>query len=360
LADQNITKERGIAVGLGLLAGFGIVSLHGVLPSTLGQTALAILSGLSLVEMRRLRELGARDYRQHGTSTAIWHLLTMNLMAMTYAWFMFDGYRQGSDPETPFKAFSSAAKDWMLASELIGATIGLFRSTGTNSAALQALRQNDELLEEVGSLRRTFVDATDLTTMALDGSQAATLDELAETVEAMVTIASDLPEKSELVDAFTIWVVDREKKAWRILSGRGISAKTITSFEQPLLEEVTNGKGIVANLAASKNASQMILSAKASTHEWFAADSDSVRKTEGLAAVLLRDKRGEACGALCLTTEAEGGIPSVDHPRELQRFEKVLQLWAGTFTLPVQRYFELLSEPEPEREPEPEVSHDDA
>jgi hypothetical protein len=338
---DSVTKERIIAVIAGLLIGGGLVLLHGPLPSTLGQALLAVLSCLALVEMRRLRELGARDYRQHGTATALWHLATMNLMAITYAWFMFDGYRMGVDPETTFKAFGSAAKDWMLASGLIGATLGLFRSTGTNSAALQALRQNEALLDEVGSLRRTFVDATDLTTMALDGSQAATMEDLVETVEAMVTIASDLPEKSELVDAFTIWILDREKKSWRILSGRGISAKTVTSFEQPELAKITEGKGIVANLAVSKQA-QLIVSSKASEHAWFLADASSVRKTEGLAAVLLRDKNGSPCGALCLTTEAENGIPSVENTHELQRFEKVLQLWAGTFTLPVQRYFELL------------------
>ena len=194
------------------------------------------------------------------------------------------------------------------------------------------------------SLRRTFVDATDLTTMALDASQASTLDDLIETVEAMVTIASDLPEKSELVDAFTVWIRDSDARWWRILSGRGISAMTIASFEQPVLETITKGKGIVANLAVSGR-QQIVLSSSAGAHEWYAADPYTVRQTEGLAAVLLLDKQGNPCGALCLTSEDPRGIPSVEDTVELRRFEKVLQLWAGTFTLPVQRYFELIEAP---------------
>jgi hypothetical protein len=254
---------------------------------------------------------------------------------------MYDGYTSGVSPQGSFNAFGSAAKDWMLASGLIGATLGLFRSTGTNSASLQALRQNQELLTEVGSLRRTLGDATDLTTMALDASQATSLASLINTVESMVTTASDLPEKSELVDAFTVWIKDDDKKAWRILSGRGVSANTIASFEQPVIETAAHGKGIVANLAAS-GGQQLILPSNASAHDWYSPDPHSIRKTEGLAAVLLRDKHGDPCGALCLTSEDARGIPSVESTSELQRFEKVLQLWAGTFTLPVQRYFDLL------------------
>ncbi len=355
MTAATLKRERAIAIAVGALVGALFVVLHGPRTSTFGQSGLAVLAGLSLIEMRRLRELGARDYRSHGTQTALWHLLTMNLMALTYAWFMFDGYRHNASAnDSTFESFGSAAKDWMLASGLIGATLGLFRSTGTNSAALQALRQNEALLDEVSSLRRTFVDATDLTTMALDASQATALEDLAETVEAMVTIASDLPEKSELVDAFTIWIRDDDKRAWRILSGRGISAKTIATFEQPVLDTATKRSGVVANLAAT-GGDQIILSSRAFEHEWFADDPDSHRKTEGLAAVLLRDKRGRPSGALCLTTESPDGIPSVDHARELRRFEKVRQLWAGTFTLPVQRYFELL-EAEPQRPPSEPLS----
>ena len=341
MARVSVTKERAIAVAAGIVAAIGFSIVHEHRVTAIFQGVMVGLAGMALVEMRKLRDLGRRDYRQHGVATAGWHLATMNLIAIAYAWFMFDGYRSGPNAEPAFSAFGSAAKDWMLASGLVGATLGLFRSTGTNSAALQALKQNQELLSEVTSLRRTFVDATDLTTMALDASQAATLEDLIETVEAMVTIASDLPEKSELVDAFTVWIKDGDAKAWRILSGRGISAKTITSFAQPVLPEVTAGKGIVANLDVSGQ-QQIVIASNAGAHDWYAADPYTVRKTEGLAAVLLLDKHGKPCGALCLTSEDPRGIPSVESTVELQRFEKVLQLWAGTFTLPVQRYFELI------------------
>ncbi len=344
MAAVSVMKERAIAAGAGVVVAIGISVVHEQRVTALVQGVLVGLAGMSLVEMRKLRELGARDYRQHGAATAGWHLATTNLIALAYAWFMFDGYQSGPNPEPAFNAFGSAAKDWMLSSGLIGATLGLFRSTGTNSAALQALKQNQELLSEVTSLRRTFVDATDLTTMALDASQASSLEDLIETVEAMVTIASDLPEKSELVDAFTVWIKDSDAGAWRILSGRGVSAKTIASFEQPILETVTKGKGIVANLAASGQ-QQLVLASNAGAHAWYAADPYTVRKTEGLAAVLLLDKQGKPCGALCLTSEDPRGIPSVESTVELRRFEKVLQLWAGTFTLPVQRYFELIEAP---------------
>ena len=344
MAAMSVAKQRAIAVGVGVATAIAISLVHEQPVTGIFQGIMIGLAGFSLTEMRKLRDLGGRDFRQHGIATAGWHLATTNLVAVAYAWFMFDGYRSGPTPEATFKAFGSAAKDWMLASGLVGATLGLFRSTGTSSAALQALKQNQELLAEVTSLRRTFVDATDLTTMALDASQASSLEDLIETVEAMVTIASDLPEKSELVDAFTVWIKDDDKKAWRILSGRGVSAKTIASFEQPVLERVTKGKGIVANLDASGQ-KQLVLSSKAGAHEWYADDPYTVRKTEGLAAVLLLDKRGKPCGALCLTSEDPRGIPSVEDTLELQRFEKVLQLWAGTFTLPVQRYFELIEAP---------------
>ncbi len=339
-----VTKERAIAISAGVGAAIGISIVHEHRVTAIFQGFMVALAGLAFVEMQQLRDLGSRDFRQHGVVTALWHLATTNLMALAYAWFMFDGYRSGPNAEAAFKAFGSAAKDWMLAAGLVGSTLGLFRTTGTNSAALQALKQNQTLLAEVTSLRRTFVDATDLTTMALDASQAPTLEELMETVEAMVTIASDLPEKSELVDAFTVWIRDSDAKAWRILSGRGISAKTIASFEQPVLERVTEGKGIVANLAVSGR-QQIVVASDAASHEWYSADPYTVRETQGLAAVLLLDKHGRPCGALCLTSEDARGIPSVYDTVELQRFEKVLQLWAGTFTLPVQRYFELIEAP---------------
>jgi hypothetical protein len=338
---MGVARERAFAVAAGVGAAVALSFAHDFQPSVALQGVLILLAALSFIEMRKLRELGGRDFRKHGVTTGLWHLATTNFAAFAYAWFMYDGYRSGTTPDTAFKAFGSAAKDWMLASGLIGSTLGLFRSTGTNSAALQALRQNQELLTQVTSLRRSFVDATDLTTMALDGSQAASLEDLMETVEAMVTIASDLPEKSELVDAFTVWIKDSEKKKWRILSGRGVSAKTIASYEQPVLERVTPEKGIVANLAASGR-QQLILASNAEAHAWYSDDPYTVRKTVGLAAVLLLDKQGVPCGALCLTSEDARGIPSENEPAELQRFEKVLQLWAGTFTLPVQRWFELI------------------
>ncbi|MDF2694636.1 MAG: hypothetical protein K0S65_3019, partial [Labilithrix sp.] len=140
-----VAKERAFAMATGVGVAIALSWAHDFKASAALQGAVVGLAGLALVEMRKLRELGNADYRKHGVTTALWHLAATNLVALAYAWFMYDGYRAGATAEPAFKAFGSAAKDWMLASGLVGSTLGLFRSTGTNSAALQALRQNQEL-----------------------------------------------------------------------------------------------------------------------------------------------------------------------------------------------------------------------
>ena len=336
---MSVTSERIAACVLGLAAGAVFSGIHGLSASTVGQGVLVACAGFSIVEMRRLRELGSSDHRKHGRATAWWHLAVTNFFSVAYAWFMFDGYRHGGDEA--FKAFGSAAKDWMLGSGLVGGNIGLFRSTGTASASLAALRQNDSLHAEVLGLRRQLGDVSDLSTTALDASQATTIEEVLERLASMVTKASDLPEKSELVDAFTVWVGDPSKRSWRILSGRGISAASLAIFSQPMLDAEREGAGLVANMAVTRTTS-LIVASNAKKHRWYAPDSDSKRNTEGMAAVLIHGKNGEPCGALCLTTEDASALPSPANEADLRRLEKVLLLWAGTFTLPIQRYFELI------------------
>ena len=339
---MNVRAERTVAIGFGAAACASFVLIRGASVSTLGQGVMVGCAGLSIVEMRRLRELGSSDHRSHGRSTALWHLAVTNFFALAYAWFMFDGYRKGGDEG--FKAFGSAAKDWMLASGLVGGNIGLFRSTSTASASLAALRQNEALHGEVLALRRQLGGASDLSTMALDASQSSSIEEILEIIASMVTTASDLPEKSDLVDAFTVWVRDRSKKEWRILSGRGISNASLEHFVQPVLEQQRDGAGLVANMAVTKTP-HVIVGAGASRHPWYSPDPDSSRKTEGMAAALVFGKNGEPCGALCLTSQDAGALPSASaesSDADLRRLEKVLLLWAGTFTLPIQRYFELI------------------
>lgn len=311
--------------------------------SALAQAALLVLSAISFVCLRRLREIRGEDHRKHGVATGWWHLATTNLAAFAYAWFMYDGYGRGHHEATGnFDVFGSAAKDWMLASGVVGGTLAIFRSSGTNSAALAALRQNELLRDQVAALQRKLVDASDLTALALDAAQAVSVEALLPLLQSMVTTAADLPETSDGVDAFSVWI--REDDAWRVLAGRGVSEGTLAQFRQPVLARVEAGKGIVANMAASGQR-QFITAANAYQHEWFAANPNSTRTTEGFAAILLVDQSDAPCGALCLTSQATDGIPSPDRAQELQRFEKVLHLWAAAFTLPVLRYLELIEQP---------------
>ncbi|HSO37780.1 MAG TPA: hypothetical protein VLT33_34875, partial [Labilithrix sp.] len=240
-------RERALFGALGCALGSVFVVLHGGRLSSFVQAGMLLGASMTFVEMRLLRELGKSDHRKHGAATAWYHFATTNLVAVAYAWFMFDGYATTGD--SVFKSFGSAAKDWMLGSSVIGGTLALFRSTGNNSATLATLRQNGELHAEVLSLRRMLGDTAALTTMALDASQATSIEDVTKAVAQMVTMASDLPEKSESVDAFTVWIKD--ERAWRVLTGRGVSPETISHFQQPVLEAPENGTGIVANLAAA-------------------------------------------------------------------------------------------------------------
>ena len=332
-------RERVMLVGLGALIGGVFVIVHGARLTSFGQAGLLAVAGLTFAHMRELRELGKSDHRKHARATAWYHFSTTNLVAVAYAWFMFDGYTSGIAAESAFKAFGSASKDWMLGTSVVGGTLALFRSAGNNSATLATLRQNGELHQEVLSLRRMLGDTATLTSMSLDASQATSIDEVTRAVERMVTIASDLPEKSESVDAFTVWI--RDDTRWRILTGRGVSAATVTSFTQPVLTTETRGKGLVANLAAT-GGTHLVIAAGASKHPWYKPDAHSKRVTESFAGALLRDKTGQPVGALCLTSQDPGALPSHESAKELQRFEKVLQLWAATFSIPIQRYYELL------------------
>lgn len=98
-------------------------------------------------------------------------------------------------------------------------------------------------------LRRKLEGASDLTALALDAAQAADVPTLLRLLQEMVTTASDLPETSDGIDAFTVWI--REAGAWRILAGRGVSERTLALFTQPVLAVIEPRRGIVANLAAS-------------------------------------------------------------------------------------------------------------
>ncbi len=313
------------------------------------QGALLVLAATSFAHLRRLREIKNDDHRKHGVATGWWHLAATNLAALAYAWFMYDGYGQGhagtlagaGASTGKFDIFGSAAKDWMLASGVVGGTLAIFRSSATNSAALAALRQNDLLRDQVTALQRKLVDASDLTALALDAAQATSIETLLTLLQSMVTTAADLPETSDGVDAFSVWI--REEDAWRILAGRGLSGQTLARFRQPVVAAVEPGRGIVANLAASGQ-EQFIIAANAHQHEWFAVDPDSTRTTQGFAGILLRDENGAPRGALCLTSQATDGIPSPERAKDLQRFEKVLHLWAAAFTLPVRRYLELIDQ----------------
>ena len=336
---MGVRRERFILAGLGALVGSVFVIVHGARLTAFVQAGLLSLAGVTFAHMRELRELGTSDHRKHARATAWYHFATTNLVAFAYAGFMFDGYRSGIAAESAFKAFGSASKDWMLGTSVVGGTLALFRSAGNNSATLATLRQNGELHREVLSLRRMLGDTATLTSMSLDASQATSIDEITRAVERMVTIASDLPEKSESVDAFTVWI--RDETRWRVLTGRGVAASTVTSFTQPVLTTETRGKGLVANLAVT-GGTHLVIAAEASRHAWYAKDRHSQRVTESFAGVLLRDKSGQPIGALCLTSQDAGALPSEESPKELQRFEKVLQLWAATFSLPVQRYYELI------------------
>ncbi len=332
-------RDRLLFAVLGTLLGGVFVFVHGARLSAFGQAGLLALAGLTFAHMRELRELGKIDHRTHAKRTAWYHFATTNLVAVAYAWFMFDGYTTGISAESPFKAFGSASKDWMLGTSVVGGTLALFRSATNNSASLAALRQNADLHQEILSLRRMLGDTATLTTISLDSSQASSVEAVTRAVERMVTIASDLPEKSESVDAFTVWI--RDETRWRVLTGRGVSAATVTRFTQPVLAAEKAGAGLLANLAVTGGA-HLVIAANASSHAWYAKDPHSSRVTESFAGVLLRDKAGQPIGALCLTSQDAGALPSAATPKELQRFEKVLQLWSATFSLPVQRYYELI------------------
>ncbi len=327
--------QRAIVAGAGLL-GAGLLWYRHGRWSAVAQTLLLVGAAYAFTRLRRLREIQDQNHQRHGRRTAWMHLLTSSSAALAYAWFMFDGYRQEQAALGAFHLFGSAAKDWMLINGVLGGFLAVFRSSATNSAALVALRQNDGLMRQVMALRQKLEDSSELTHLALEAAQAKDLTSLLELLNRMVATASDLPETSDAVDAFSIWIQD---DAWRILAGRGISRESMEHFSQAVLSAVEPGKGIVANLAASGE--RMFLQPRGTfKHPWYAPDPHSKRLTEAFAAILLRDEQGRPCAALCLTSEAAEGIPERDP--ELQRFKKVLMLWAAVFTFPVLRYFELL------------------
>lgn len=302
----------------GLCWALGVV----VVASAFGIAALVLL----------LRESSRKltDYRNRGTRIAFMHLVATWGIALAYAAVMFASY-QGGGHEMSAAHVGSAGKDLMLMASAVGGLLALFRSSGTSSSI-------QVVLHHLESLQQRFQQSTDLFGLALRSQEQTAVDAVIVTVGEMLQIAAELPETPGEVDSLSLWLRDDPQKVWRILTGFNIPEETTAEFTQPIIEKETPGAGIVANMAATGR--RVFLSARGIANDSWYAENQRSKPPGSMAAILLYDRERKAVGALCLTSAAVGAIPA-DDPVARSKFERILNLWAAAFTLPIERHFDL-------------------
>jgi hypothetical protein len=317
------------------------IHANGLSLVTMAQGALLVATAATLVGLQVVQDKKNLDHRQRGVASGLLQLLTAWLPALAYAWIAYTGYL--ANTVTSADAYGSARKDFILAAGLVGGVLSLFRSSGT-SAAVQATLDRSHMLEQKLETLERGISGVEV---GLEAQFALTPREIGDIADRMMKLIVPMRE-APLMNAVTLWIRDDEKEGWRILGGFGVSEATARNFRQEILSEERDGAGFVANLAAAGDR-WLAVRNRPAEHRWYAKDAGSKRRadTGAFACVMLFDRARRPFGALCLTGERDGAYPDPDlEPAAFARFKNGLYLWAGSFTLLVERYFEL-DRPEP-------------
>lgn len=261
-------------------------------------------------------------------------------IAVVWAAFTFDR-------EQPFASLvKQASGAAFLMMYFAGQYLRVGKQIADSDAQERADVQLGALRDELGDIRDKVSRGDDLLRTALRARRLENELELLEALASMVTLAIRLPETGSDIDAISLWWPHPHGDSWEILASDGVSHETRTSFRQMMLEEREPGAGIVANLAAPRerndaDGADVFIASDARAHDWFAPDPHRRRESIGMAAVLLRNRRLEPIGAVCVTSARAGAVPRARDVEARSRLEDTLLVWQIAFTLPLERLLEL-------------------
>lgn len=304
--------------------------------TTLLQGALILAAAGCWIGLQFLHERKGLEHRKKGIWSGFLQMGTAYLAATSYAWVMYSRYATRS----PGDALGSSSKDFILMAGLVGGILALFRSSGTGAAVQATLDRSEALERKLESLERGVSGVE----VGLEAQFAKSPEQIGTLANRMMKLIVPLREAPRM-NAVTLWIRDDREHMWRILGGFGVSAATTQNFRQRVLAGQEEGAGFVANLAAVEGDHDRLLMVrrKPNAHRWYAVDpgSEHPHGSGSFAGVLLLDRTQRPFGALCLTSQEDEAFPDDSDAEAFSRFKNGLYLWAASFTLLVERYFEI-------------------
>jgi hypothetical protein len=220
----------------------------------------------------------------------------------------------------------------LLCGQTVGSFLALFRSSRTRSDTGATLR-------ELSSVRVATL-STPVVEESVSAYRATDVGELLAIVARMLRLTVSLPLAREFLDKAVLWVRDDRAGVWFIAASSDFEG-TDLPFTMPIVDRVTNGAGIVTNLAVAPppghpgclfDRDVFLCSGGLRQHPWYLPNAAST--ASGMAAVLLRD-RGKTIGVLSLSTRKADLLP-VAPPRSAELVD-IMNLWSHSFLGPIRR-----------------------
>jgi hypothetical protein len=222
----------------------------------------------------------------------------------------------------------------LLCGQSVGSLLALFRSSRTRSDTGATLR-------ELSSVRVATL-STPVIEESVNAYRAADVGELLASIARMLRLTVSLPLAREFLDKAVLWVRDDRAGIWFIAASSDFEGSDLP-FTMPIVDAVTAGAGIVANLAVAAPPGQsgclferdvFLCSVGLRGHPWYLPNAAST--ASGMAAVLLRD-RGRAIGVLSLSTRRPGLLP-ITSPRSAELID-IMSFWSHSFLGPIRRLY---------------------
>jgi len=235
----------------------------------------------------------------------------------------------------------------------VGAIFAGFRSAATRSETAATLHGLTEL--QVAATSVPIVEAS------VRAYQAEDMTGVIAELETMLRLAINLRLVPSEFTRGRVWARHDRNHEWFMCGASGLDMVD-ADFKLPIVDQVSDGAGVLPNLAASAVSGEevdgawidddvFVTGADVGGHRWFRSRTPESVPPAGLLAVILRDG-GTAIGALTLTSE----VPIAISPRDRDEICFVLRTWSWAFAVGIKelRSFLTAGSPQPKLESEVE------
>lgn len=212
----------------------------------------------------------------------------------------------------------------------VGAIFAGFRSAATRSETAATLHGLTEL--QVAATSVPIVEAS------VRAYQAEDMTGVIAELETMLRLAINLRLVPSEFTRGRVWARHDGNQEWFMCGASGLDMVQ-ADFKLPIVDKVTDGAGVLPNLAVATVAGEeldgawidadvFVTGADVGTHRWFRSRTPESVAPAGLLAVILRDG-GTPIGALTLTSD----VPIAISARDREEICFVLRTWSWSFAV---------------------------